>query len=191
MVSLVTTGLSLVPEAEFHFLGMFQAAIGFSGLLVVAAAEFHIQRFELSSESTSAELFLILFGLVFTYYVASVFAAHSEPMTAWLILGGWLLIGVVAPSALAAFSKVEKYLLGGLAAFLCLGAILLSVLSLWLWPMFYYEYLKPENKLEATPYFMGIVGFTFWVLLLGASRSIKNVVQQRVPADGPASRACG
>lgn len=148
LISLVTTGLSLALEAEFHFWGMFQAAVGFSGLLVVAAAEFHIQRFELSPESTSAGLLFILLALVFTYYVASVFAAHSDQLTAWLILGAWLLIAVVAPSAVTAFSKVEKYLLGGLIAFLSLGCILLAVLGLWLWPTFYYDYLKPKNHLE-------------------------------------------
>jgi len=191
LVSLLTSGLSLAPESDFHLGGKFQAAVLFSGIFIVAAAEFHIQRYELSSASTSLRLFLALLALPFTYYVAAVFAAHSELLAAWLILGAWLLLVVGLPTVLARFSRLDQHLLGGLVVFLSVGCFLLLVLALWLWPAFYYGYLMPGGHLGATPYLMGILGLAFWLMLLAVNRSIRNAVQQRVPADGLASLGRG
>ncbi|NRT57201.1 hypothetical protein [Sphaerotilus uruguayifluvii] len=173
LVSLITAGLSLAPEDERHIAGMFQAALFFSGVPVVAAAEFHIQRFELRQGATPGSLVLVLGALLMSYLAISVMAAHSEPTMGWGLLLSWLFVfvglGSLRPSA-----HLERRLLLGSAGFISLGAALLLLLGLWLWPEFYYGYLMQRGHLEWTPYFMSLLGFVFWVALLAFNVRVKR-----------------
>ncbi|MFH1987680.1 MAG: hypothetical protein ABIK25_08645 [Pseudomonadota bacterium] len=177
LVSLATVGLSLAPENERHIAGMFQAALFFSGVPVVAAAEFHIQRFELKQSVTSRGLVLVLGMLLMSYYAISVMAAHSEITTGWGLLLSWLFvfIGIVS---LRPHAQLERRLLMGSAGFIIVGAALLLLLGLWLWPEFYYGYLRPGGHLEWTPYFMSALGLVFWVALLALNSRVKLAAQQ-------------
>lgn len=177
LVSLATVGLSLAPENERHIAGMFQAALFFSGVPVVAAAEFHIQRFELRQSVTSGGLALVLGALLMSYYTFLVIAAHSEIATSWGLLLCWLFVFIGLVS-LRANAQLERRLLMGSAGFITAGAALLLLLGLWLWPEFYYSYLKPGGHLEWTPYFMLALGLIFWVALLAFNGLVKRAAQQ-------------
>lgn len=177
LVSLATVGLSLAPENERHIAGMFQAALFLSGVPVVAAAEFHIQRFELRQSVTSGGLALVLGALLMSYYAIVVMAAHSEIATGWGLLLCWLFVFIGLVS-LRANAQLERRLLMGSAGFITAGAALLLLLGLWLWPEFYYGYLMPGGHLEWTPYFMLALGLIFWVALLAFNGLVKRAAQQ-------------
>ena len=176
LVSLATVGLSLAPENERHIAGMFQAALFFSGVPVVAAAEFHIQRFELRRFKPIG-LVLVLGALLMSYYAISVIAAHSEIATGWGLLLSWLFV-FVGLVALRPNAQLERRLLMSSAGFIIVGAALLLFLGLWLWPEFYYGYLRPGDHLEWTPYFMSTLGLTFWGALLALNSWVKRAAQQ-------------
>lgn len=190
LVSLFTAGGSLSPPEEFQLAGMFQAAFLFSGIAVVAVAEFHIQRLELSESATVGGLLLTLLALIPTYYFVSTLAAHSELAQGWIAIALWILV-FVGTTALIRRTRTEGYLFVGVLAFLIVGCGVLLVLCLWLWPKLYYEFMRPEGHLPWTPWLMGVVGLIVWGSLAAAGHQIRNAVQQAVPADGPASRARG
>jgi hypothetical protein len=177
LVSLATVGLSLAPENERHIAGMFQAALCFSGVPVVAAAEFHIQRFELRQSVTTGGLVLVLGALLISYYAISVMAAHSEIATGWGLLLSWLFV-FVGLLPLHPNAQLERRLLMGSAGLIIVGAALLLLLGLWLWPEFYYGYLRPGDHLEWTPYFMSALGLVFWGALLALNSWVKRAAQQ-------------
>lgn len=189
-VSLFTGGLSLSPPAEFRLAGMFQAAFLFSGVAVVAVAEFHIQRLELSESATVGGFFLTLLAVIPTYYYVSALAAHNELAEGWLAVALWFAV-FVGVTALMRRTKVEGYLLVGFIAFLIAGSAVLLVLGLWFWPKLYYEFIRPEGHLPWTPWLMAVVGLIVWSSLAVVGYRIRNAVQQRVPADRPASRGGG
>jgi hypothetical protein len=182
LVSLLTGGLSLSPSEEFRLTGMFQAAFLFSGIALVAVAEFHIQRVELSESATPLGLLFVLLAAMSTYFYVSVLAAHGDVAESWLVVAIWLgvLVGV---ASLFGWTKVEGYLLLGAIAFIIIGSLVLLALSLWLWPKLYYEFVLPDGYLAWTPYLMGLVGSIVWGSLATAEYQIRKAVQQRVRAD--------
>ncbi|HPV45470.1 MAG TPA: hypothetical protein PK056_08145 [Methylotenera sp.] len=177
LVSLVTAGQNLTPEPKLHIASIFRTALFFSGIPLVAVAEFHIQRFEIRQSNTPVGLILVLFTLLISYFVTSAMAIFVEIPTSWGLLVGWLFIFVGLPS-LRPNGQLEQRLLIESACFIILGAALLLLLSLWLWPEFFYNYLRPNNHLKWTPYFMLALGLVFWGTLLAFNSLIKRVAQQ-------------
>ncbi len=178
LVSIVLAGASLVPANEFKLAGMFQAVLLFSGIPIVAVAEFHIQRYELSATRESFALFVLLLTLPFSYYFISGVSAHTELETGWFALGIWLFL-YVGLISLVQRTRLEWWLMLGMIMFIAAGCVLLLFLSLWLWPKIYYEYVMPEDHLGLTPYLMIVVGLLLWGLLASLNHWIRLVVQRR------------
>jgi hypothetical protein len=177
IVSLMTGGNSLAPEGERHLVGMLQTDLLLSGVSLIAAVEFHLQRFELARSKSAPSLPLALACLILTYYVVAGVAAHSGIATTWGLLLSWL-FGAVGWFYFIPGAHFVRRLVIDCGVLIVVGGVLYLTLGIVLWNKFYYGFLAPERHLGWTPYFMSAIGLIVWAALFTLNRRLKLSAQQ-------------
>lgn len=148
----IPLGAVYLPEQAgvANLIGQFFAMLLFTGFLVVAAFEFLRKCFISSNNSKSTSLFIVFSLLIpASYYVASVFIAHSESIMALIYFALWLclvcLMGGIVNGKIPSKSIIKFTL-----TFTLVGILIFSVTSL-LWSCVYGYYIRP-TYLSLTPY---------------------------------------
>jgi hypothetical protein len=162
----IPLGSVYLPEQAglANLIGQFFAMLLFTGFLVVAAFEFLRMCFISSTNSSATPLF-ILFSLLIpaSYYIASVFSAHSESILALAYFSFWLclvaLFGYFTKGNLPNKSTIKFTLL-----FTVVGILIYGITSV-LWSYIYGYIIRPTH-LPITPYISFGGSVVVWAALL-------------------------
>ena len=147
-----------------NLIGQFFAMLLFTGFLVVAAFEF-LRKCYMSSSNSNATATFIFFSLLIpvSYYIASVFSAHSEGILALVYFSLWLclvgLFGYLVKGNMPSKSTIKFTLV-----FALVGILIFSVTSV-LWSYIYGHIIRPTH-LSITPYISFGGSVVVWAALL-------------------------